>query len=132
MGTPVPGSQEGNSGPIRMSNKNGKGISPVKKIAHDDDDAEPDDTPERKKIKKKSGYVKKADRSSTGGSLKVKLKTGRPDMERRASEMSERSEGKRDRDDGDEGGEERKKKKIKLSMGKSDNGRMSASVEPAD
>jgi ribonuclease P/MRP protein subunit POP1 len=133
MGTPVPGSQEGNSGPIRMSNKNGKGISPVKKIAQDDDADEPDDTPERKKIKKKSGYVKKADRSSTSGSLKVKLKTGRPDMERRASEMSERSEGKRDRDDGDDGDEERKKKKkIKLSMGKGDNGRMSASVEPAD
>jgi ribonuclease P/MRP protein subunit POP1 len=135
MGTPVPGSQDGSGAPVRPS-KNGKGISPVKRVAHDDDaDELADDTPERKKKMKKSAYVKKADRdrsSAGGGSLKVKLKTGRPNMERRASEMSERSEGKRDRDDGDDGGEERKKKKIKLSMAKSDNGRMSASVEPAD
>lgn len=151
MGTPVPGSQDGlSSAPMRP--KNGKGISPTKKATQDDDADElgaADDTPERKKIKKKSSYVKKADRekfSSSGGhSLKVKLKTGRPDMERRASEMSERSEGKRDRDDGDEGGEERKKKKIKLSIGKGEkekerekekekeNGRASASasVEPS-
>jgi ribonuclease P/MRP protein subunit POP1 len=125
MGTPIP-----DSAPTR--GKNGKGISPAKKHAHDDDADElgADDTPERKKIKKKSGYVKKADRSGAQ-SLKVKLKTGRPDMERRASEMSERSDGKRDRDDGDDGGEDRKKKKIKLSV-KGENGRMSESVEPGD
>jgi ribonuclease P/MRP protein subunit POP1 len=136
MGTPVPGSQDGlSSAPVRPS-KNGKGISPVKKLAQDDDADElgADDTPERKKIKKKSSYVKKADRDrhGSGGSLKVKLKSGRPDVERRASEMSERSDGKRDREDGDEGGEDRKKKKIKLSMSKGDNGRMSESVEPGD
>jgi ribonuclease P/MRP protein subunit POP1 len=132
MGTPVPGSQDSGA-PIRPS-KNGKGISPTKRIAQQDDEDElgADDTPERKKIKKKSGYVKKADRDgkSGSGSLKVKLKTGRPDMERRASEVSERSEGKRDREDDDDG--ERRKKKIKLSMGKSENGRGSASVEPQD
>ncbi|KAH8730515.1 hypothetical protein GQ44DRAFT_768274 [Phaeosphaeriaceae sp. PMI808] len=132
MGTPVPGSQDGaSSGPIRPS-KNGKGISPIKKLTQDDDADElgADDTPERKKIKKKSSYVKKADRDKGAGSLKVKLKAGRPDVERRASEMSERSEGKRDREDGDEG-EQRKKKKIKLSMAKGENGRTSASAEPA-
>jgi ribonuclease P/MRP protein subunit POP1 len=133
MGTPQPGSQDGlSSAPVRP--KNGKGPSPVKKMTQDDDADElgQDDTPERKKIKKKSSYIKKADREKLGssGSLKVKLKTGRPDMERRASEMSERSEGKRDREDGDEG-EERKKKKIKLSIGKTENGRTSASAEPA-
>lgn len=134
MGTPVPGSQDGlSSAPVRSS-KNSKGISPVKKFTQDDDADElgADDTPERKKIKKKSSYIKKADRErlgSGGTPLKVKLKTGRPDSERRASEMSERSEGKRDREDGDEG-EERKKKKIKLSMGRGENGRTSASAEP--
>jgi ribonuclease P/MRP protein subunit POP1 len=133
MGTPVPDSS---GAPVRPS-KNGKGISPTKRVAAQvsDDELGADDTPERKKIKKKSGYVKKADRDrdskSGGGSLKVKLKTGRPDMERRASEMSERSEGKRDREDDDDG--ERRKKKIKLSMGsKGENGRQSASVEPQD
>lgn len=129
MGTPVPGSQDGlSSAPIRPG-KNGKGISPTKKHALDDEDElGNDDTPERKKIKKKSSYVKKADREkSGGGSLKVKLKTGRPDIERRASEMSE---GKRDREDDDEDGD-RKRKKIKLSMGKSsDHGRASESTEP--
>jgi ribonuclease P/MRP protein subunit POP1 len=127
MGTPV-----ADSAPTRGPGKNGKGISPTKKYTHDDDADElgADDTPERKKIKKKSGYIKKADRSS-GQSLKVKLKTGRPDMERRASGMSERSDGKRDRDDGDDGGDDRKKKKVKLSM-KGENGRMSESVEPGD
>ncbi|KAH7090335.1 ribonucleases P/MRP protein subunit POP1-domain-containing protein [Paraphoma chrysanthemicola] len=133
MGTPQPGSQDGlSSAPVRP--KNGKGPSPVKKMTQDDDADElgQDDTPERKKIKKKSSYVKKADREKLGssGSLKVKLKSGRPDIDRRASEMSERSEGKRDREDGDDG-EERKKKKIKLSISKTENGRTSASAEPA-
>jgi ribonuclease P/MRP protein subunit POP1 len=139
MGTPVPGSQDGlSSAPVRPA-KNDKGISPIKKIAQDDADADElggtaDDTPERKKIKKKTSYIKKGERPSLGGSLKVKLKTGRPDMERRASEMSERSEGKRDRDEGDDGGEVRKKKKIKLNVGKTENGRVrgSESVEPTE
>lgn len=130
MGTPVPGSQEGSA----VRSKNGKGISPVKKFAQDDDaDELADDTPERKKIKKKSSYIKKADREKGGsGSLKVKLKTGRPDVgDRRASELSERSDGKRDREGDDADGDERKKKKIKLSMGsKGDNNRTSASAEP--
>jgi len=129
MGTPVPGSQDGlSSAPVRP--KNGKGISPTKKGAADDDADElgADDTPERKKIKKKSSYIKKADREKGNGSaLKVKLKSGRPDMERRASELSD---GKRDREDDEDEGNERKKKKIKLTMGKGDNGRASASVEP--
>jgi ribonuclease P/MRP protein subunit POP1 len=140
MGTPVPGSQDGlSSAPVRP--KNGKGGSPTKKFTQDDDADELglDDTPERKKIKKKSSYIKKADRDklvSSNGSLKVKLKTGRPDAERRASEMSERSEGKRDRDELDGEGEERRKKKIKLSIssskaGNRENGRGSESVEPA-
>jgi ribonuclease P/MRP protein subunit POP1 len=141
MGTPVPGSQETlSSAPVRPP-KTGKGISPIKKVTQDDDADElgADDTPERKKLKKKSAYIKKADRdrertSSTSSLLKVKLKTGsRPDIERRASEISERSEGKRERDEADDGaGEERKKKKIKLSVGKAgaENGRGSASVEP--
>ncbi|KAF1916742.1 ribonucleases P/MRP protein subunit POP1-domain-containing protein [Ampelomyces quisqualis] len=142
MGTPVPAAQDGlSSAPVRPA-KNGKGVSPVKKTAHDDADADElagtaDDTPEPKKIKKKSSYVKKGDRPSLGGSsgsLKVKLKTGRPDMERRTSEMSERSDGKRDRDDADDGGDVRKKKKLKLSVGKTENGRArgSESLEPAD
>jgi ribonuclease P/MRP protein subunit POP1 len=103
MGTPVPDSS---GAPVRPS-KNGKGISPTKRVAAQvsDDELGADDTPERKKIKK--------------------------NMERRASEMSERSEGKRDREDDDDG--ERRKKKIKLSMGsKGENGRQSASVEPQD
>jgi ribonuclease P/MRP protein subunit POP1 len=133
LSTPVPDGIS--SAPVRP--KNGKGISPVKKVTQDDDDDE--DTPERKKSKKKSSYVKKADRDKpgSGGSLKVKLKAGRPDFERRASEISERSEGKRDRDEHDDGGggEERKKKKIKLSMSSSKtnghHGRASESAEPA-
>lgn len=133
MGTPVPGSQDGGSAPARS--KNGKGISPIKKLPQDDDADElgADDTPERKKIKKKSSYIKKADRDkSGGGSLKVKLKT-RPDLgDRRASEMSEKGEGKRERDNDDGDGEERKKKKIKLSLSsKADSSRTSASAEPA-
>lgn len=127
MGTPNPGSQ----GDSIASKLKGKGISPTKKLAQNDDDADElgDDTPERKK-KKKSSYIKKADRDKNGsaGSLKVKLKTGRPEVERKASETSERSEGKRERD-GDEG-EEPRKKKIKLSLGGKE--RASASVEPAD
>jgi ribonuclease P/MRP protein subunit POP1 len=139
MGTPVPGSQD--AAPVRPPKNTGKGISPIKKLTQDDADADElgaDDTPERKKLKKKSAYVKKAERGDRG-SLKVKLKTGaRPDIERRASEMSERSE-KRERDEGDEGGEERKKKKIKLSVGKAgtgENGAASArgggSAEPGE
>jgi ribonuclease P/MRP protein subunit POP1 len=127
MGTPNPGSQGDSVG----SKIKGKGISPVKKLAQGDDDADElgDDTPERKK-KKKSSYIKKADREKGGssGSLKVKLKTGRPEVERKASETSERSEGKRERDRED-GDDEPRKKKIKLSLGSKE--RASASVEPA-
>lgn len=127
LGTPNPSSQ-GDS--VGLKSK-GKGISPVKKLAQGDDDADElgDETPERKK-KKKSSYIKKADREKGGssGSLKVKLKTGRPEIERKASETSERSDGKRERDGDD--GEEPRKKKIKLSMGGKE--RASASVEPGD
>ncbi|KAH6618527.1 hypothetical protein C7974DRAFT_400297 [Boeremia exigua] len=127
MGTPNPGSQGDG---VALKTK-GKGISPMKKFAQADDDADDlaDDTPERKK-KKKSSYIKKADREKGSGSasLKVKLKTSRPEAERKASETSERSEGKRERD-ADEA-EEPRKKKIKLSLGGKD--RASASVEPAD
>ncbi|KAL5116053.1 Ribonucleases P/MRP protein subunit pop1 [Pleosporales sp. CAS-2024a] len=134
VGTPVPAAPD--AAPLRPA-KNAKGISPTKRFAHPDDDDElaADDTPDRKKMKKKSSYVKKADRdakAASAGTLKVKLKTGRPDMQRRASEMSERSDGKRDRDDDDDGSRERKKKKIKLSMSKSDTARDSPSVEPQD
>jgi ribonuclease P/MRP protein subunit POP1 len=129
MGTPNPGLQ-GDS----LVSKKGKGISPIKKVTHADDDADElgDETPERKK-KKKSAYIKKADRdkSERSGSLKVKLKTGRPEVDRKASETSERSEGgKRDRDGDD--GEEPRKKKIKLSLGGKERARASASVEPGD
>ncbi|KAH9864949.1 hypothetical protein IAQ61_008894 [Plenodomus lingam] len=131
MGTPAPASQDAS---VPVSKGKGKGISPVKRLNAADDDVDElaDDTPERKKIKKKSSYVKKADRDkpSSGGTLKVKLKTSRPDIERKQSEMSERSEGKRDRE-GDDGTEAPQKKKIKLSLGKSDSIRTSASVEPA-
>lgn len=139
MGTPAPASQD--APPLKISGKS-KGISPTKKHAPGDDaDADDlgidNDTPERRKIKKKSSYIKKADRdrstNGSSGTLKVKLKTGsRPDLDRKHSENSERSEGKRDRD-ADEGGDSPKKKKIKLSLsgnGK-DRSRMSASVEPA-
>lgn len=134
MGTPAPGSQD-NTSSIPMSKSKSKGISPVKRsTGDDDDDLGGDDTPERKKIKKKSSYVKKADRdkSSSGGTLKVKLKTGKPELERKHSEVSERSEGKRERDGDDGGSEAPQKKKIKLSLGKTDNNRTSASVEPTD
>ncbi|KAL6710694.1 hypothetical protein ACN47E_007751 [Coniothyrium glycines] len=133
MGTPAPGSQD-NLSSAPMSKSRSKGISPVKRHngADDDDDLGGDDTPERKKIKKKSSYIKKADRdrSSTSGTLKVKLKT-KPELERKHSEVSERSEGKRERD-GDDGSEAPQKKKMKLSLGKAENSRTSASVEPAD
>ncbi|KAI1664031.1 Ribonuclease P/MRP protein [Pyrenophora tritici-repentis] len=138
MGTPAPDT----SNP--KSSSKSKGISPIKK--HADDDADElgidNDTPERRKIKKKSSYIKKADRdrsgnngSGGGGTLKVKLKTGnRPDFDRKHSENSERSEGKRDREN-DDGGESPKKKKIKLSLssggGAKERARASASVEPA-
>ncbi|KAJ8108123.1 hypothetical protein OPT61_g8389 [Boeremia exigua] len=126
MGTPNPGSQ-GDS----ISKAKGKGISPIKKFAQAEDDADElgDETPERKK-KKKSSYIKKADREKGGnsGSLKVKLKTGRPENERKASETSERSEGKRERD-GEDGDEPRKKKSQAQLGGKE---RASASAEPAD
>jgi ribonuclease P/MRP protein subunit POP1 len=131
LGTPAPGSQDPTS-----ATKGGKskGISPIKKLGADDDaDELGDDTPERRKLKKKSSYVKKADRDKSGGSgtLKVKLKTGRPGLERKQSEASERSEGKRDRDGDDGGSEAPHKKKIKLSLGgKADRSRASASVEP--
>ncbi|KAK1907353.1 hypothetical protein P3342_005679 [Pyrenophora teres f. teres] len=144
MGTPAPDT----SNPKSSSSKS-KGISPVKKLAADDDADElglDNDTPERRKIKKKSSYVKKADRDRSGnnggggggggGTLKVKLKTGsRPDFDRKHSENSERSEGKRDREN-DDGGESPKKKKIKLSLssgggGAKERARASASVEPA-
>ncbi|KAH7392775.1 hypothetical protein BKA66DRAFT_458272 [Pyrenochaeta sp. MPI-SDFR-AT-0127] len=135
MGTPAPGSQDATSVPMAKSKS--KGISPVKKLTAADDDDElglDNDTPERKKIKKKSSYVKKADRdrSSMGGTLKVKLKSsGKPDLERRQSELSERSDGKRDRD-ADEGGDGApQKKKIKLSLGKGENGKGRESTEPA-
>jgi ribonuclease P/MRP protein subunit POP1 len=132
MSTPIPGSQ--GEATFSFSKNKGKGISPAKKFAAGgDDDDDGDDTPERKK-KKKSSYVKKADRErpGTSGSLKVKLKTGRPDMDRKASETSERSDGKRDRDrDDDRDFEAPKSKKIKLSMNKGDNSRTSASAEPA-
>lgn len=138
MGTPAPGSQDA---PGPKSSSKTKGISPTKKLGAGDD-AEADelgmdnDTPERRKIKKKSSYIKKADRdkptNGSGGTLKVKLKTGsRPDLDRKHSETSERSEGKRDRDP-DDGGDSPKKKKIKLSLsgGGKDRSRASASVEP--
>lgn len=134
MGTPAPGSQD-NLSSAPMSKSKSKGISPVKRLNGDDDDElGADDTPERKKMKKKSSYIKKADREKSGssGTLKVKLKTGKPELERKQSEASERSDGKRDRD-GDEGGSEApQKKKIKLSLGKGEVSRASASVEPAD
>ncbi|EMD64166.1 hypothetical protein COCSADRAFT_90090 [Bipolaris sorokiniana ND90Pr] len=140
MGTPAPGSQDA---PAPKTSSKSKGISPTKKLAAGDDaDADElgldNDTPERRKIKKKSSYIKKADRdrstNGSGGTLKVKLKTGsRPDLDRKHSENSERGEGKRDRD-ADDGGDSPKKKKIKLSLGGGgkDRNRMSASVEPAN
>lgn len=145
MGTPAPASQDALSSAL-MSKSKSKGISPVKRLAVDDDLDDPaDDTPDRKRIKKKSSYIKKADRekppgpasSSTGGALKVKLKTGKPDLERKYSEQSERSEGKRERELDDETAraEAPLKKKIKLSMGRAEHGRRtsaSASVEPAE
>ena len=138
MGTPAPGSQD-TSNP--KSSSKSKGISPIKKLAAADDDADElgldNDTPDRRKIKKKSSYIKKADRDRSGngggGTLKVKLKTGsRPDFDRKHSENSERSEGKRDREN-DDGGDSPKKKKIKLSLGggTKERARASASVEPA-
>jgi ribonuclease P/MRP protein subunit POP1 len=132
MGTPAPGSQDP-SGP--KSSSKSKGISPVKRSATADDDADDlDDTPERQrqKIKKKSSYIKKADRGNGGsGTLKVKLKTGRPDLDRKHSGASENGKRERDRE-GDEGGEERVKKKIKLSLGnRAERHRASASVEPS-
>lgn len=133
MGTPAPGSQDTLSS-APMSKSKSKGISPVKRLTAADDDMDElaDDTPERKRIKKKSSYVKKADRdkSVSSGTLKVKLKTGRPELERKQSEASERSDGKRDRE-GDDGSEAPQKKKIKLSLAKGDTSRTSASVEPA-
>ena len=133
MGTPAPGSQDTLSS-APMSKSKSKGISPVKRLnaADDDFDELADDTPERKKIKKKSSYVKKADRDkpSSSGPYKIKLKTGKPDLERKQSELSERSEGKRDREN-DDGAEAPLKKKIKLSLGKGEHRRASASVEPA-
>lgn len=134
MGTPAPGSQDASSVPMPKSKS--KGISPVKKLtaADDDDDLGLDnDTPERKKIKKKSSYIKKADRDRTGlnAPLKVKLKSsGKPDLERRQSEMSERSDGKRDRDADEVGEGAPQKKKIKLSLGKGENGKGRESTEP--
>jgi ribonuclease P/MRP protein subunit POP1 len=126
MGTPAPGSQDPSA---PKSSSKSKGISPIKRSGTVDDDADDlDDTPERQrqKIKKKSSYIKKADRGNgVSGTLKVKLKTGRPDIERKYSGVSE---GKREREGDD--GEERVKKKIKLSLGKGDRGRGSASVEP--
>jgi ribonuclease P/MRP protein subunit POP1 len=124
--TPIPGSQSES-----FSKSKNKGISPAKRFAAGDDDDDADDTPERTK-KKKSSYIKKADRERPGisGSLKVKLKTGRPDIDRKASETSERSEGKRERDNDDRDFEAPKSKKIKLSMNKGDNSRASASAEP--
>lgn len=137
MGTPAPGSQDATSVPMAKSKS--KGISPIKKLQPTDDaDADElaldNDTPERKKFKKKSSYVKKADRdkpSTMSGSLKVKLKTSsKPDLERRQSEMSERSDGKRDRDGDDIGDSAPQKKKIKLNLSKGENGRRE-STEPA-
>jgi ribonuclease P/MRP protein subunit POP1 len=152
MGTPAPDASTSSSNP-KTSSKT-KGISPVKRLKAENDDADADDledTPERRKMKKKSSYVKKADRekpslngnNSSSGTLKVKLKTGsstshRPDLgDRKHSESSERGEGKRDREADDVGGDSPKKKKIKLSLGGGGAGkdgassRASASVEPA-
>ncbi len=117
LGTPAPGSQaEGSSSKSKL-----KGVSPVKKLGADDDDEGDNDTPERKKWKKKSSYVKKADREKgskdgSGGSFKVKLKSGSGD--RRASESVDK-EGKREREGDDN--DAPKAKKIKLSMGKAGN-----------
>ncbi|KAF1977691.1 ribonuclease P complex subunit Pop1 [Bimuria novae-zelandiae CBS 107.79] len=118
LGTPAPGSQ--GDGPIPKSKA--KGISPVKNLRDNaDDDEGENDTPEKKKKKTKSSYVKKADREkmakegTPSGTLKVKLKTGNPNSERRDSNMSE----KRDRESESidpEGAP--KAKKIKLSIGK--------------
>jgi ribonuclease P/MRP protein subunit POP1 len=130
MGTPVPGSQDPSA---PKSSSKSKGISPVKRSTTVDDDADDlDEASERRqKIKKKSSYIKKADRERSGGgsgTLKVKLKPGRPDPERKHSEASEN--GKRDRE-GDDGGDAPQKKKIKLSLGgKTERNRASASVEP--
>lgn len=127
VGTPAPNSQD----TLLLKSKS-KGISPIKKFnsQNDDDDDIGDDTPERRK-KKRSSYIKKADREKPGGgTLKVKLKTGRPDLERKVSESSERSDGKRDRDD--DGDDRPLKKKIKLSLGKSDRRMTSESVEPGE
>ncbi|KAF2131135.1 hypothetical protein P153DRAFT_384347 [Dothidotthia symphoricarpi CBS 119687] len=124
MGTPAPNSQD-----TTIFKSKSKGISPIKKFSsqNDDDDDLGDDTPERRR-KKRSSYIKKADRDKT--TLKVKLKTGRPDLDRKVSESSERSEGKRDREDD---GEDRPiKKKIKLNMGKADRRMASESVEPGE
>jgi ribonuclease P/MRP protein subunit POP1 len=130
MGTPAPGSQDPSA---PKSSTKSKGISPVKRSTTVDDDADDlDDASERRqKIRKKSSYIKKADRERSGGgsgTLKVKLKTGRPDAERKHSEASEN--GKRDRE-GDDGGDAPQKKKLKLSVGgKTERNRASASVEP--
>lgn len=118
MGTPAPGSQ--GDGPIPKSKS--KGISPVKNLRDNADASDGEnDTPERKKKKTKSSYVKKADREKlskegtpSGSGVKIKLKTGNS-TERRESNMSE----KRDREPSesvDEGAP--KAKKLKLSMGK--------------
>jgi len=133
MGTPAPAqapAQAAHDAP--PSKPKSKGISPVKRLAtaaDADADELADDTPERKKNKKKSAYVKKADRDKPPTTLKVKLKTGRPNFERKQSEASERSDGKRDRD-GDDVSEAPQKKKIKLSLTKPQHSRTSASVEP--
>ncbi|KAK7189175.1 transcriptional activator [Paraphaeosphaeria sporulosa] len=118
MGTPAPGSQ--GDGPIPKSKA--KGISPVKNLRDNADASDGEnDTPERKKKKTKSSYVKKADREKlskegtpNGSSVKIKLKTGNP-TERRDSNMSEKRE-REPSESVDEGAP--KAKKLKLSMGK--------------
>ncbi|KAL1792341.1 hypothetical protein ACET3X_008848 [Alternaria dauci] len=161
MGTPAPGESTASATTTTANHKTSsktKGISPVKRLKGENDDADADDvdneTPERRKLmKKKSSYIKKADRDrpisapisigNGNGTLKVKLKTAsgasasnRPDLgDRKYSESSERGEGKRERDADDVGGDSPKKKKIKISLGggagAKDRARASASVEPS-
>jgi ribonuclease P/MRP protein subunit POP1 len=119
MGTPAPGSQ--GDGPIPKSKA--KGISPVKNLRDNAGDSDGEnDTPERKKKKTKSSYVKKADREKvpkegtpSGSGVKIKLKAGNSATDRRDSNMSE----KRDRESESVDPEGAPKaKKLKLSMGK--------------
>lgn len=132
MGTPAPVQA---SAPPPVPKTKLKGISPNKRltiatVADTEPDELTEDIAERKKSKKKSIYVKKADREKTllPTTLKVKLKTSRPNIERKQSEASERSDGKRDRD-GEDISEAPQKKKIKLNLSKPLHGGTSVSID---